>query len=586
MMKKKEETLKDSRKSLKSFITKKKIIIVVIIILLIISIAIIFVVRKNDNKNNSLNKNDNIVKENNKEENSLFMEKEKILNLLIEEIAKYQSICIDTNKSDCISESKKEEIVNNLEQLVNKLNDISDNDQASFDQLKNEINDYLLEIGSNIDLEEIIDNSNINNNFDKKEQMTSNSTNKEVNTSLEGILNSAKLNPIKTGYSSLDKKVNSVISSVTNSSMSTYEKVKALYDWVINNMSYQIGFIMGEEIDALINAYGYYEMDANQIFLASNGFATKKGSCDNYSAMFMILTRRLGLDSYVISARNKNGTGHTTVNIKINGKYYNFDPQREDNSLKNGKIMYYAFGEDDNDSKPYTYINRNKDVSSFHKFSKQPEENYFKASITINGKTYNAKSLTNKYNSIISDVIEVDYKNHPNTTIKVEVDKNVTYMWTTGGHTNLDWENSYVNGQATTDKYGEITINQTYSAKYDYTIHIIDNDGREINFIVHFNFRDASKKLSISANTGDFSYNDYILIGVSSYDSVGNVSYSAKVIETNDPKGASAILIGPANGYTFKISNLDRSNYYYKIEITGTDEAGNVATDIITGNEL
>ena len=48
-------------------------------------------------------------------------------------------------------------------------------------------------------------------------------------------------------------------------------------------------------------------------------------------------------------ARNKDGSGHTTVNIKINGKWYNFDPQREDNSLKNGKIMYYAFGEDDSE---------------------------------------------------------------------------------------------------------------------------------------------------------------------------------------------------------------------------------------------
>ena len=361
--------------------------------------------------------------------------------------------------------------------------------------------------------------------------------------------------------------------------MSTYEKVKALYDWVINNMSYQLGFVIGEEIDSLMNTYGFYERDAIQVFLAANGFGTKRGSCDNYSAMFMILTRRIGLDSYVVSARNTNGTGHTTVNIKINGKWYNFDPQREDNSKKNGKIMYYAFGEDDNDSKPYTYVNRSSDVAAFHKFNKQPESNYLNASITVAGKTYKAKTLVQKYNLTVPEIIEIDYVNNPNTVIKLEVDRNVTYMWTTGGYTNLDWEHSSIHGKATTSSYGEITINQTYSAKYDYTVHVVDEEGREINFIMHFNFKNPTKKLSISANTGDYSYNDYILIGVSEYDSVGKVTYTAKVTETNDPRGAEAVVIEPDNYYTFKISNLDRANYWYKFEVTGVDEAGNVATD-------
>ena len=186
----------------------------------------------------------------------------------------------------------------------------------------------------------------------------------------------------------------------------------------------------------------------------------------------------------------------------------------------------------------------------------------------------------------IPDTIEVDYILNPKITIKLEADRHVTYMWTSGGHTNLDWEHSSIDGKATTDRYGEITINQTYSAKYDYTIHVVDENGREINFIIHFNFRDTSKKLSINANSGDFSYNDYILVGVSSYDSVGNVNYTAKVIETNDPRGVSSVLIEPSNVYTFKFSNLDRSNYYYKIEITGVDEAGNIATDIITSDSL
>ena len=568
----------------KHVINKKYVLIIIgaVLIFLIVIGVVIFLNR--EDKTNNLPKENEIVEEDNTpvfEEKAIDEQKNILLDILNQEIAKYEEICTDSDNSECITEEKKIEILNIFNSFKDRLN------EEDIDKIKQELNDYLVTLNPDTKLDDLITDETKkeeNDTASKNEESDENSS--SVASGIEGILNSAKLNPIKTGYTSLDNQVSSVINSVTNSSMSTYEKVKALYDWVINNMSYQIGFVIGEEIDSLMNTYGFYERDAIQVFLASNGFGTKRGSCDNYSAMFMILTRRIGLDSYVVSARNNDGSGHTTVNIKINGKWYNFDPQREDNSKKNGKIMYYAFGEDDSDSKPYTYVNRNSDVAAFHKFNKQPEENYLNASITVAGKTYSAKTLVQKYNLTIPETFEINYVNNPNTVIKLEVDRNVTYMWTNGGYTNLDWEHSSIDGKATTSRYGEVTINQTYSANYNYTIHIVDENGREINFIMHFNFRDSSKKLSISANVGDYSYNDYFLVGVSSYDSIGNVNYTAKVIETNDPRGVGAVVIEPSYSYTFKISNLDRSNYWYKIEITGTDEAGNVATDVVSSISL
>ena len=573
----------------KHVINKKYVLIIIgaVLIFLIVIGVVIFLNR--EDKTSNLPKENEIVEEDNTpvfEEKAIDEQKNILLDILNQEIAKYEEICIDSDNSECITEEKKIEILNTFNSFKDRLEN-EDVSQEEIELLKQEVNDYLVALDPEVKLDDLISEETEkeeNNTTSEKEESNENSS--SVASGIEGILNSAKLNPIKTGYTSLDNQVSSVINSVTNSSMSTYEKVKALYDWVINNMSYQIGFVIGEEIDSLMNTYGFYERDAIQVFLASNGFGTKRGSCDNYSAMFMILTRRIGLDSYVVSARNTNGTGHTTVNIKINGKWYNFDPQREDNSKKNGKIMYYAFGEDDSDSKPYTYVNRNSDVAAFHKFNKQPESNYLNASITVAGKTYSAKTLVQKYNLTIPETFEINYVNNPNTVIKLEVDRNVTYMWTNGGYTNLDWEHSSIDGKATTSRYGEVTINQTYSANYNYTIHIVDENGREINFIMHFNFRDSSKKLSISANVGDYSYNDYFLVGVSSYDSIGNVNYTAKVIETNDPRGVGAVVIEPSYSYTFKISNLDRSNYWYKIEITGTDEAGNVATDVVSSISL
>lgn len=562
----------------KDGINKKYIFIVVGIVLILLIVTGIIILLNKDDKSSNLTKENEIVEEDNTpvfEEQTFEEQKNILLDILNQEIVKYEEICTDSDNSECIAEDLKKEILNNFNSFKERL-ESEEISQEEINQLKQEINDYLIILDPEVKLDDLISEET---EIKENNGVSENENSSVVASGIEGILNSAKLNPIKTGYTSLDNQVSSVINSVTSSSMSTYEKVKALYDWVINNMSYQLAFVIEDEINSLMNNYGFYEKDAIQIFLAANGFGTKRGSCDNYSAMFMILTRRIGLDSYVVSARNTNGTGHTTVNIKINGKWYNFDPQREDNSKKNGKIMYYAFGEDDNDSKPYTYVNRSSDVAAFHKFNKQPESNYLNASITVAGKTYKAKTLVQKYNLTIPETIEIDYVSNPNTVIKLEVDRNVTYMWTTGGYTNLDWEHSSIHGKATTSSYGEITINQTYSAKYDYTVHVVDEEGREINFIMHFNFKNPTKKLSISANTGDYSYNDYILIGVSEYDSVGKVTYTAKVTETNDPRGAEAVVIEPDNYYTFKISNLDRANYWYKFEVTGVDEAGNVATD-------
>ena len=59
------------------------------------------------------------------------------------------------------------------------------------------------------------------------------------------------------------------------------------------------------------------------------------------------------------------------------------------------------------------------------------------------------------------------------------------------------------------------------------------------------------------------------------------VTLSGKVIETNDPKGADAIVVGDSPFYDLRVSNLDRTKYYYVVEITGVDEAGNVAKDTV-----
>ncbi len=70
--------------------------------------------------------------------------------------------------------------------------------------------------------ESTTNNNNKNNN-------TSNNTTSNNNTNFKTAINRVSLSPLKTRYTDLDEKVASIISSVTNSGMSNYEKLQAIY---------------------------------------------------------------------------------------------------------------------------------------------------------------------------------------------------------------------------------------------------------------------------------------------------------------------------------------------------------------------
>ena len=567
---------------------KKKYIYIGVIIILVMLILLVwlywFLSNKEINVKTYTNNNTNNESIDSVLEDKTFDEqKNTLLEILNEEINNYNNICLDNDNEECITEEEKEEILTNLESLKEKVNLLESAEEVS--NVSVEISDYLNSLKP-VDEEENESSSSSSQSSSSSNKGNSSSSSSSSSYapsgSIESILNSAKLNPTKTGYPTLDNYATSVLNSVTNDSMSTYEKVKAVYDWIINNMSYQLGFVIGEEIDSLINTYGFYERDAIEVFLATNGFGTHKGSCDNYSAMFVVLTRRIGLESYPISAITNTGGGHTTVNIKINGKWYNFDPQREDNSLKNGKITYLAFGEDDNDSKPYKYINRNNDVASFHGFKKQPESNYLKATVTIAGKSYTAKTAVSNYKYVIPGTIEINYTENPTTYINVEASDKVNYILKSSqdGSTNYYWETVSGN-RGVINNTGTVSITQKWGDLRYEIIHLEDDLGRELNFVFRVNYRDPNKPFTIEQQVADYSYIDYVDFGVTTRDSVGEVKLSGKVIETNDPKGADAIVVGDSPFYDLRVSNLDRTKYYYVVEITGVDEAGNVAKDTV-----
>ena len=163
-----------------------------------------------------------------------------------------------------------------------------------------------------------------------------------ANASAETILNAATLNPMKTNDGELDALIDGIFAQIFTPGMSTYQKVKACYDYLINNAEYDYGGGM------LRVRSGYTSFnDAIVVTEAEYILTNKVGVCDDYAAAFMCMTRRIGLQSYTCGGQAPNQTGgvsgHTVAFIAVAGTDYMFDAQIEDYNAKGGKIPYARF---------------------------------------------------------------------------------------------------------------------------------------------------------------------------------------------------------------------------------------------------
>ena len=162
------------------------------------------------------------------------------------------------------------------------------------------------------------------------------------NASAETILNAATLDPMKTNDGELDAKIDAIFAQIHTPGMTTYQKVKACYDYLIDNAEYDYGG------GALRVRSGYTSFnDAITVTEADYILTNKVGVCDDYAAAFMVMTRRIGLQSYTCGglAPNQSGgvSGHTVAFISVGGTDYMFDAQIEDYNAKGGTVPYARF---------------------------------------------------------------------------------------------------------------------------------------------------------------------------------------------------------------------------------------------------
>lgn len=159
------------------------------------------------------------------------------------------------------------------------------------------------------------------------------------------VLNAAPLNPMITNDPTLDSMVDNLITNLTNSGMTTYQKVCAIYDHFVIN--YRYGYMPLRSVEsAYISLY-----DADVVGRAKNFLTYKTGVCIDFSAAFMAVMRRLGLECYLITGQIVNKYGDDSFHgwsvMRINGTDYGFDPEADFRYSNGDPARYYNFCVDD-----------------------------------------------------------------------------------------------------------------------------------------------------------------------------------------------------------------------------------------------
>ncbi|MDE6580719.1 MAG: hypothetical protein K2K41_09330, partial [Ruminiclostridium sp.] len=167
-------------------------------------------------------------------------------------------------------------------------------------------------------------------------------------------LNYAPLSPQKTSYEPLNSLIQQILSQITSSNMSTYQKVMACYDYLVDNCKYgdpsSSYFTPGDEANERL----YAEKSAYAILKG------KVGICINYSAAFVAMTRALGLKAYLRTGQTTaylgGYTAHIWCEIELNGTMYIFDPQLDDELINRGDNYEYTRFCKTYDQMTYHYI--------------------------------------------------------------------------------------------------------------------------------------------------------------------------------------------------------------------------------------
>ncbi len=174
------------------------------------------------------------------------------------------------------------------------------------------------------------------------------------------LLNSVELKPQRTGYPQVDASLEEIFAPYAEAD--NYTKAKAAYDWTVTQVNYSWGPYSqnwAPAYDCFVPVYDLeYEEGLEEaipfevVNRSYHALTAHEGICYDYGALFALMARYLGFESFVhtgyftFEAGFGTGAGHHGwAEIKIGEEYYIFDPQREYRMCGNGvnKIDYLYF---------------------------------------------------------------------------------------------------------------------------------------------------------------------------------------------------------------------------------------------------
>ena len=127
-----------------------------------------------------------------------------------------------------------------------------------------------------------------------------------------------------------------ITDSIIKSDMTSLEKVKAIHDWLVNNVEY--------------DTEGYASGNISQESHTAEGlFKNRKAVCDGYANAFQQMAAYAGFEVIIVGGVGINSEGieesHAWNQIKVDGKWYNIDvtwddPVSDDGS-NNLRYMYF-----------------------------------------------------------------------------------------------------------------------------------------------------------------------------------------------------------------------------------------------------
>ncbi len=160
----------------------------------------------------------------------------------------------------------------------------------------------------------------------------------------DDILNSAKLNPVKTNSKLLDDKIDSIFGDILYSKMTAAHKLKACYDYLATNINYAY---ISYDYSPLYGMNYVSDNDREIVLSAYSTLVKKLGNCYDYACTLAAVMQRIGYDAHVVHGlvgMSAGGYGnHYWVDANINGRHYIFDAQVENNNLGWGSTVNHYF---------------------------------------------------------------------------------------------------------------------------------------------------------------------------------------------------------------------------------------------------